>query len=109
MPTVRSPAPTAYAWLGLCVACAHAPSLGGALARADARAVEAHALGARRCAPRNLAMADSHLAFARLELKANNRAQVQRHLHRAEVHLAAARLRLQDSCTRRANAVDPPP
>jgi OmpA-OmpF porin, OOP family len=68
-------------------------------ARLDARATqlsaglaEAEAHGAMRCAPRELAIAQSHLEFARLEREQGDAARALAHLDIADENVRAAQL-----------------
>ena len=53
---------------------------------------EAQQLGAARCAPRLLAIAESELLFAKLELRQGDYDRVSRHAERARLHGTAASL-----------------
>lgn len=53
---------------------------------------DAEARGALRCAPRELAVARSHLQFAELERAQGFSSKAERHLHVADQHAQAARL-----------------
>lgn len=81
---------------GLAVACLAGCATGARLeARVDqiGRAladVEAH--GAMRCAPRELAVAQSQLEFARLERQRGDAARAEAHLDSADENVRAARL-----------------
>jgi hypothetical protein len=52
----------------------------------------AEARGALRCAPRELAVARSHLQFSELERAEGVTSKAERHLHIADQHAQAARL-----------------
>jgi OmpA-OmpF porin, OOP family len=64
---------------------ARVTELGGALAEAEAH-------GAMRCAPRELAIAQSQLEFARLERDQGDAASALAHLDSADENVRAARL-----------------
>ena len=48
------------------------------------------AVGARRCAPRELALAQAHLDFARMELAQGDLGRAREHMDRAEANRGAA-------------------
>jgi OmpA-OmpF porin, OOP family len=73
----------ALALLGAAVACSEAPVLRGRIAGLNDDVVKAEKNGAKRCAPRELAMAQAHLRFASVDLD-------QGHVSRAESEVAIA-------------------
>jgi OmpA-OmpF porin, OOP family len=82
----------ALVWL-LCLvtlACTRAPALSGRIAALEAIVAQAARNGAVRCAPRELATAQSQLEFATLELDQGFASKAQRHLDRAEPNARAA-------------------
>ena len=76
--------------LALVSACAKAPKMRGKIAGLEKIAEEAERNGARRCAPRELATAQSHLKFATLELDQGFISKANRHLWIAEPNAHAA-------------------
>jgi OOP family OmpA-OmpF porin len=76
--------------LGLVGACAEAPVLRGRIAGLQDDVVKAEKNGARRCAPRELAMAQSHLQFAAVELDQGQVSHATAHLAIAEENAHAA-------------------
>ena len=72
------------------IGCAKAPKLRGKIAGLEKIAAEAERNGARRCAPRELAMAKSHLRFATLELDQGFLSKASEHLFIAEPNAHAA-------------------
>ena len=74
----------------LLVACAHTPVLRGQIAGLKHVAAEAKQNGAERCAPRELAMAESHLLFASIELDQGFPSAAEKHLQIAEPNAKAA-------------------
>jgi OOP family OmpA-OmpF porin len=76
--------------LALLGACAKAPALRGKIAGLEKITAEAERNGARRCAPRELATAQSHLKFANLELDQGFISKAHRHLWIAEPNAHAA-------------------
>ena len=71
-------------------ACAHAPKLRGQIAGLEKLTEQAERNGAVRCAPRELAMAQSHLKFAKIELEQGFVSKAQQHLFMAEPNAHAA-------------------
>jgi OmpA-OmpF porin, OOP family len=78
---------TAVAMLG---ACASAPALRGRVLGLEDVVQKAEASGAKRCAPRELALAQAHLKFAALELDQGSMSQAEDHLALAEPNARAA-------------------
>lgn len=74
----------------LVAACAETPKVRGQIEALQAITEQAQRNGAVRCAPRELAAAESELAFARLELDQGSMRQALRHLERAEPNAYAA-------------------
>lgn len=70
--------------------CGHAPRVSSRIAGLEQLAGEAACQGARRCAPRELAVAEAALRFAREEVKRGSLASAERHLSRAEANALAA-------------------
>lgn len=91
--------------LAACVAvgCGHADALGGRLAALEAKADEARSLGARRCAPQELALADTHARLARDALARADLDDAADHLTLGEPNAGAAVTLAQEGCP------DPPP
>lgn len=71
-------------------ACAEAPRLRGQITGLEKIAEQAERNGAIRCAPRELAMAQSHLKFARVELEQGFVSKAQSHVWLAEPNAHAA-------------------
>ncbi len=90
------------------LSCAEAPLLRGQIAGLHDDVVKAEKNGARRCAPRELAMAQSHLAFAATELDQGEVSNAAHHLAIAEQNAHAA---LAESPEARCveHAAPPPP
>jgi OmpA-OmpF porin, OOP family len=76
--------------LGSIVACAAAPRLKGRIAGLEKLAEQAERNGAVRCAPRELAMAQSHLKFAQLELEQGFISKAEHHVWLAEANAQSA-------------------
>lgn len=72
------------------ISCAGAPKLRGQLAALNEIARQAERNGAVRCAPRELAMAHSHLEFAQTELEQGFASKAENHLAIAEPNARAA-------------------
>ncbi len=72
--------------------CADNARTRGKIAKLEDVVAEARAHGAKRCAPRELAMAESHLKFASLELDQGFESKAKRHLWIAEPNAHAAHL-----------------
>lgn len=70
--------------------CGQAPKLRGDLEGLQQIAEQAKSNGAVRCAPRELALAESHLHFARIELEQGFVSKAKSHLWRAEPNARAA-------------------
>jgi len=71
-------------------ACAAAPKLRGQIEGLEEITEQAERNGAVRCAPRELAMAQSHLKFARIEMKQGYLSKASKHLWIAEPNANAA-------------------
>ena len=76
--------------VGLFGACSKAPELRGQITGLEAIAKQAERNGAIRCAPRELALAQSNLKFARVELDQGFVSRAQKHLWIAEPNAHAA-------------------
>ncbi|MBX3181225.1 MAG: OmpA family protein [Polyangiaceae bacterium] len=76
--------------LALPLGCSQGPRLKGQIAGLEEIAKQAERNGAVRCAPRELAMAQSHLKFAQIELEQGYLSKAQRHLWLAEPNAHAA-------------------
>lgn len=74
----------------LALGCATAPQLRGQIAGLSKLVEQAERNGAVRCAPRELAIAKSHLSFAALELDQGFSLKAKRHVDRAEPNAHAA-------------------
>jgi outer membrane protein OmpA-like peptidoglycan-associated protein len=74
----------------LCLSCARAPELAGRISALEAIVEQAQRNGAIRCAPRELATAQSQLRFATLELDQGFLSRARRHFDRAEPNARAA-------------------
>ncbi len=72
------------------VGCGQAPKLRGQIAGLEEITKQAERNGAVRCAPRELAMAQSHLKFAQIELEQGFISKAQKHLWLAEPNAHAA-------------------
>jgi len=70
--------------------CAQAPKLRGQIAGLEKLTEQAERNGAIRCAPRELAMAQSHLKFAKIELEQGFVSKAQKHIWVAEPNSHAA-------------------
>jgi outer membrane protein OmpA-like peptidoglycan-associated protein len=75
---------------GLAAACAQAPRMRGEIEGLGKLAEQAERNGAVRCAPRELALAQSHLKFAAMELDQGFVSNAKRHLWIAEPNAHAA-------------------
>jgi len=90
--------------LVLAFACASGAELGGRLGDTARRLREVEAQGAMRCAPRELALARSHLEFAELERDRGAPTRARQHLDIADENVrAAAELSPADRCTVRSD------
>ena len=76
--------------VGVLVGCAQAPRLRGQIQGLEKVTEQAERNGAVRCAPRELATAQSHLKFAKIELEQGFISKAQRHLFLAEPNAHAA-------------------
>ncbi len=82
--------------------CNQGPKLRGQIAGLQQLAEQAERNGAIRCAPRELAMAQSHLRFAELELEQGSVSSAREHLALAEVNARSANdLSPPEFCTER--------
>jgi len=72
------------------VSCVEAPLLRGRIAGLRDDVIKAEKNGAKRCAPRELAMAESHLSFAATELDQGQVSNAEHHLAIAEENAHAA-------------------
>jgi OOP family OmpA-OmpF porin len=70
--------------------CSAATQLEGRISGLEKIAQDADANGARRCAPRELALAQSHLEFARIELEQGSLSDAEHHVWVAEPNARAA-------------------
>ncbi len=96
--------------LGLFAACGKAPVLRGQIEGLENITKQAERNGAVRCAPRELAMAQSHLKFARLELDQGFVSKAQAHIYRAEPNAHASYfLSPPQYCAERGFVEAPPP
>jgi outer membrane protein OmpA-like peptidoglycan-associated protein len=83
--------------------CNQGPVMRGRIAGLQKLTEEAEANGARRCAPRELAIAQSHLKFAEVELDQGFISRAKAHFATAEPNARAARdLSPPDKCSERA-------
>jgi outer membrane protein OmpA-like peptidoglycan-associated protein len=80
----------ALAFATLAVGCAEAPRVRGQIAGLETLTEQAERNGAVRCAPRELAIAKSHLEFARLELTQGSLSRAKEHLWLATPNANAA-------------------
>lgn len=83
--------------LGICACwllggCSRGPQLRGRLAALSTIADNAETTGARRCAPRELALTRAYLEFAALELDKGHMTRAETFVRRAELNAAAAQL-----------------
>jgi hypothetical protein len=78
--------------LCMTAACASEARLDRELARIAQSLVDADHAGAMRCAPRQLAVARSHLEFAELERQQGFTSRAEYHLRVADQHARAAKL-----------------
>jgi OOP family OmpA-OmpF porin len=76
--------------LGVASGCASAADLSQRMDRVARAVVAVEARGAMRCAPRELAVARSHLEFARLEEEQGFPSRARQHLDVAEENVEAA-------------------
>lgn len=87
---------------GLLLSCGKAPQMRGKLAGLQQIAQQAERNGAVRCAPRELALAQSHLTFAETELQQGFMSKAEYHLGVAEPNAnAALALSPPEHCTSR--------
>jgi len=92
------------------VGCAQAQSMRGRIQGLSQIADEAEKNGARRCAPRELALAQSHLRFATTKLDQGELSAAADHVAQAEPNARAARdLSPADKCTDSAPKPQPKP
>lgn len=91
-------------------ACSQAALLRGRIAGTREIVAEAERNGARNCAPRELAMAHTHLEFAEIESIQGNPTRADQHFAIAEPNArAAARLTQPERCLPQDEAPPPPP
>ncbi len=96
--------------MALSMACGKAPTLRGKISGLDKVAQQAERNGAVRCAPRELAMAQSHLRFAGIELDQGFISKAQKHIWLAEPNAHAAYfLSPPQYCAERGFVEDAPP
>ncbi len=96
--------------LATAVSCAEAPLLRGQIAGLTDDVAKAEKNGARRCAPRELAMAQSHLKFAATELDQGEVSNAAAHLAIAEENAHAALAESPEGrCTDHPAPPPPPP
>jgi outer membrane protein OmpA-like peptidoglycan-associated protein len=83
-------------------ACAEGPALRGRIAGLTTTVDDAEKNGAMKCAPRELALARSHLEFAEIDLSQGELSLAQGHLAKAEPNAQAAlKMSPADRCTSR--------
>jgi outer membrane protein OmpA-like peptidoglycan-associated protein len=88
------------------VGCGKGPQLTGKLAALHEIADQAEAAGAKKCAPRELALARAYVQFAELAMKRGKLAEAANYTERAELNAAAAQLQSPAAlCT---DVVQPP-
>jgi OOP family OmpA-OmpF porin len=108
-PAARLARRASFCSLSLLLAC-QGSMLHGQIAGLDKIAQQAERNGAIRCAPRELALAKSHLAFAEVELEQGFTSRASAHLAIAEPNARAAYdLSPPDQCSERALAAPPVP
>lgn len=91
----------------LALACAPVQRLDGHIGHIEQTLLAAEAAGAMRCAPRQLAVARSHLAFALMEREQGFLSRAMQHLEVADEHAKAAQLLSPAAfCVSRAQAND---
>ncbi len=101
--------------IGLASACAEGPALRGRIQGLETTVDDAEKNGAMKCAPRELAIARSHLEFAQIDLDQGELSLAEGHLAKAEPNAQAAfQMSPPDRCTSRefvevAEAPKPPP
>lgn len=87
---------------GLLAACANGPVMRGRVRGLEETVATAEKNGAMRCAPRELALAKSHLRFASVELDQGQMGEAEKHMAIAEPNARAAfDLSPADRCTSR--------
>jgi OOP family OmpA-OmpF porin len=98
---IRPPSLIAAALLLAC-ACSQGPALRGRVRGLTTTVADAEKNGAMRCAPRELAIAKSHLEFAAIDLDQGQLSSAEAHLARAEPNARAAfAMSPADRCTSR--------
>lgn len=95
--------------LVLVAGCARAPELARRLAALAPVVDQARRQGASRCAPRELSIAQSQLAFARLELEQGFFSKAERHFERAEPNAHAALFLSPPEHCAESSSDEPPP
>jgi OOP family OmpA-OmpF porin len=86
----------------LACACSQGPALRGRVRGLNTTVADAEKNGAMRCAPRELAVAKSHLEFAEIDLDQGQLSSAEAHLARAEPNARAAfAMSPPDRCTSR--------
>ncbi len=91
-------------------ACAKVSTLRGRIAGLQGVVEQAERNGAKRCAPRELALAQANLQFAELELAQGHSSRAEEHLWLAEPNVnAALKLSPPEYCTEHEVAAPPPP
>jgi len=76
----------------LCTACSATARLDQHVGSIEQMVLDAEEAGAMHCAPRQLAVARSHLAFAQIEREQGFISKADRHLEVADEHARAARI-----------------
>lgn len=90
--------------------CTRSARLNGRVDQIAAALAEAEARGAMRCAPRELAIAQSQLEFARVEREQGDAARELAHLDAADENVRAAQLLSEPTrCSTPSEAASPPP
>ncbi len=109
-PLVAGRCSTVLAWVALVVGCAGAAPYAQQVGELAQRLERAREGGAAECAPRLLAVAESQLHFAQLQLQQGDSERASGHLQRARLHTTAAeRATLAVECAApRAKAAAPP-
>src|SRR5690606_37022913 len=110
LPAGRTPPLALFVLLVACLGCSQVPVMRGEIEGLEKLVRQAERNGARRCAPRELALAQAHTRFASVELD-------QADMFRAEDHLIVARANAQaaydlsppSKCSERRFVMDPAP
>ncbi len=79
-------------WGAICAACVSGARLDRYVDSIEQMVIDAEGAGAMRCAPRQLAVARSHLEFAQIEREQGFPSKAERHLEIADEHARAALL-----------------